>query len=573
MYESFHIANLFYDMNETPKHAKDPVFYIISTSWFNRWKKYVNFDYFMSNTEKYLKLNYLPSRPESSLNENYLNNIDEQIKNELQKYFDNFFINDNSDNYPGVVSNKELIYDKMTHYVNFDKPDSSLNYNMIDNLENGNDYFIVTRDIWKYFKAVYGGKEIKRYRVSSSANPSNEILIESKLKTLSLILIKPKTEDSSSTNTSETQYHNSNGFPYSIEKPKYVFVSRKASLYDFKKQVIEMFSFLKHVKEKDVRFWVIEPKYTYETLVDYVNEKYNRKTNPRVILPALSLDLLSSRVRFEDLEDIISNKLIVMEYIEPNKTHFPFKSQHLNDFSKEFQDDILDISRGKKHNPNIFSLYDHLIFNANENSSNTLFYIKNFFKTKYSLERLPRLQNDELNSILLRICDTMNENDKINFNEEISCLRDNMDLIFDKSDLLLKLGFAYSTNFEVNKKTNLLSSQNEKKETKLRQDLILKKRERAKILEHLNAHKKETKQPDIIPKQFQNDEIDLTEEKEEEKCTYCGKVIEEDEYVICSKCNKAKYCNSFCLNKDLRFHIKNCTNIIKDNKASVGENN
>ena len=54
MYESFHIANLFYDMNETPKHSKDPVFYIISTSWFNRWKKYVNFDYYMSNTDKIL---------------------------------------------------------------------------------------------------------------------------------------------------------------------------------------------------------------------------------------------------------------------------------------------------------------------------------------------------------------------------------------------------------------------------------------------------------------------------------------------------------------------------------------
>ena len=80
MYEAFYIANLFYDLNETSKHQNDKSFYILSTSWFEKWKKYVY-------------------------------NIDE-------KY----------------------IY--------------------------GRDYLIVTRDIWKFFQCIYGGKEIRRYNLN-----------------------------------------------------------------------------------------------------------------------------------------------------------------------------------------------------------------------------------------------------------------------------------------------------------------------------------------------------------------------------------------------------------------------
>lgn len=582
MYESFHIANLFYDMNETPKHSKDPVFYIISTSWFNRWKKYVNFDYYMSNTDKYLKLNTLPERPNSeSPSDNYIKNLDEKIRHELDKYFDNFFLNDNAECYPGVVSNKELIYDKMTHYVNFDRPESSMNYNMLDNLENGNDYFIVTREIWKYFKAVYGGKEIKRYRVVSSASKPlpNEILIESKLKTINMIIIKQKTDDSS-TNNHDNKNINDSSFPYTVEKPKFIFISRKATLYDFKKQVIEMFSFLKHIKEKNIRFWVLEPKYSYDEFVDFLNEKYNKKSNPRVTIPALSLELFSSKVKFEELEEIISNKLMVMEFIDTNKTHFPFKSQHLSDFSKEFQGDIIAISKGNRKSSNeAINYYDHLTFNLNVVQENTLFYIKKFFKTKYMLNSITKIPNNELNSVLLRICDISNENDRIEFNKEISCLRENMDLIFDKSDLLLKLGYAYSNNLEIINKNNHKKPYNGTGETKLRQDLILKKRERTKILEQLTGKHKKEKEQITQSKKEENkkiEHIDLTEEKEEEdkeeeKCTYCGKTIEEDEFIMCNKCNNAKYCNNYCMNKDLRFHIKNCNNIIKDNNIS-GDN-
>ena len=72
MYEAFYIANLFYDLNETSKHQNDKSFYILSRSWFEKWKKYVNFDKYMYFHSKYLSINSLPIRPrEAPLKETF----------------------------------------------------------------------------------------------------------------------------------------------------------------------------------------------------------------------------------------------------------------------------------------------------------------------------------------------------------------------------------------------------------------------------------------------------------------------------------------------------------------------
>ena len=52
-------------------------------------------------------------------------------------------------------------------------------------------------------------------------------------------------------------------------------------------------------------------------------------------------------------------------------------------------------------------------------------------------------------------------------------------------------------------------------------------------------------------------------EEENQFCSYCEKELEQD-FVICDKCGKAKYCNIICKNKDNRFHIKTCNNDVNN---------
>lgn len=58
MMESFYIANKFKEFNE--KEFKDDDYpmkvYIINTKWFEQWKKYTNYDYYISNIDVYHKL-------------------------------------------------------------------------------------------------------------------------------------------------------------------------------------------------------------------------------------------------------------------------------------------------------------------------------------------------------------------------------------------------------------------------------------------------------------------------------------------------------------------------------------
>ena len=580
MNESFHIGNLFYAMNQTSKHAKDPVFYIISATWFEKWKTYVNFDYYMNNSKLFMNLNSLPNRPDNMPSESYVTSLTQDIQDEVNKYFEKYFIADNSEHYPGMVTNKDLLYDKMTHYVNFDKPDSSMNYNIQNQLICGNDYFIVTRDIWKYFRAVYGGKEIKRYRISSSSsNNANEILIESKLKNLNLIIIKSKVDDHHNHNHNGDDYYAA-AFPFSIEKPKNVFVSRRSTLSDFKKQIIDMFSFLKHVHDKDIRFWLLNQEYTsHSAFSNYVNETYDKRLNPRISLPGFNLELLNPKVKLEEIDDMLSNRLIIMEYIDSNHSHFPFKTQHLSDFSREFQDEIKAISKGKKRlNRNCYTFYDKLkIENDTQIDRTHLFDIKKFFKDKYMIDTISKIPTDDINKVLLRICDVSNENDRVEFENEITSLRDNMDLIFEQKELMQKLGFVYSTelNTFVSRKsltrTNA-SGSGSGTEKRLRQDIILKKRERTKIMQQLLG-KTKTNSPNERKKHGKRGcegDIEMDEDDEWDKCGFCSKDIclKWEEVTKCKGCGDVFYCSNSCLNKDLRFHIKTCNNINENNNSN-----
>lgn len=176
MFEAFYIANLFYLNNKTNWNAFDDEYYIIPTSWFNRWKYYVNYDYLMAKTENFLKLNNLNENKE----ENYFETIDANIKPELNHFLQNFFISNNSEHFPGKINTKDLLYPEGSFFFNFNNKKSHLNYNINEKYENLKDYFIVNKPIWSFFKKVYGGKEIKRYSIPLS--PNNEFVVEILLK-------------------------------------------------------------------------------------------------------------------------------------------------------------------------------------------------------------------------------------------------------------------------------------------------------------------------------------------------------------------------------------------------------
>ena len=254
MYEAFYVANLFYDMNETSKHKNDKCFYIISNSWFEKWKKYVNFDKYMYFHSKYLSINSLPIRPPEAPSKEIFDKLKKnpKIKENLNKYFNSLFLTDNSDNYPGSITNKFLLYDKKSSYYNFENRESNYNYNIDEKYIYGRDYLVVTRDIWKFFQYIYGGKEIRRYNLNrelftqqpinissyqnnlKNSNPQIlEILVEAKLKTLNIIIIRSNFKLDS---------RNQKIIPFTVDSPRYLYVSHKFSIRKINEKIKEMIS-------------------------------------------------------------------------------------------------------------------------------------------------------------------------------------------------------------------------------------------------------------------------------------------------------------------------------------------
>jgi hypothetical protein len=65
------------------------------------------------------------------------------------------------------------------------------------------------------------------------------------------------------------------------------------------------------------------------------------------------------------------------------------------------------------------------------------------------------------------------------------------------------------------------------------------------------------KEVGIIEKYNKNFELEIDDHEENFFCNYCEKNLDQD-FIICDKCRKVKYCNIICKNKDNRFHSKNC---------------
>ena len=595
MYEAFYVANLFYDMNETSKHKNDKCFYIISNSWFEKWKKYVNFDKYMYFHSKYLSINSLPIRPPEAPSKEIFDKLKKnpKIKENLNKYFNSLFLTDNSDNYPGSITNKFLLYDKKSSYYNFENRESNYNYNIDEKYIYGRDYLVVTRDIWKFFQYIYGGKEIRRYNLNrelftqqpinissyqnnlKNSNPQIlEILVEAKLKTLNIIIIRSNFKLDS---------RNQKIIPFTVDSPRYLYVSHKFSIRKIKEKIKEMISNFKGKNSDELRLWILKDK-TYQHFVDDLNKDFKNNIYLELKFPGVSLDIFGQNTKIEDLGDSILNNVIIVVESKINMglkgdERYIFKKESLEDRSEHFKDYVIKIRDGKNLNDdNIIeykkTLYEHIKFkNVPSGYSKDNFLIKNYFTQKYQLDKISKMIDEDVNSFIEKISDYNNEkNSKLKdlFVNEVYTLKENMDLIIDESELIANVEGINSNLFhkEKKQKKDMITKKRKRKQSEEENEKITikKKKEENKDLninEENNINSKEIKSNEIDEQNKEIEDCENMNEEENQFCSYCEKELEQD-FVICDKCGKAKYCNIICKNKDNRFHIKTCNNDVNN---------
>ena len=595
MYEAFYVANLFYDMNETSKHKNDKCFYIISNSWFEKWKKYVNFDKYMYFHSKYLSINSLPIRPPEAPSKEIFDKLKKnpKIKENLNKYFNSLFLTDNSDNYPGSITNKFLLYDKKSSYYNFENRESNYNYNIDEKYIYGRDYLVVTRDIWKFFQYIYGGKEIRRYNLNrelftqqpinissyqnnlKNSNPQIlEILVEAKLKTLNIIIIRSNFKLDS---------RNQKIIPFTVDSPRYLYVSHKFSIRKIKEKIKEMISNFKGKNSDELRLWILKDK-TYQHFVDDLNKDFKNNIYLELKFPGVSLDIFGQNTKIEDLGDSILNNVIIVVESKINMglkgdERYIFKKESLEDRSEHFKDYVIKIRDGKNLNDdNIIeykkTLYEHIKFkNVPSGYSKDNFIIKNYFTQKYQLDKISKMIDEDVNSFIEKISDYNNEkNSKLKdlFVNEVYTLKENMDLIIDESELIANVEGINSNLFhkEKKQKKDMITKKRKRKQSEEENEIITikKKKEENKDLninEENNINSKEIKSNEIDEQNKEIEDCENMNEEENQFCSYCEKELEQD-FVICDKCGKAKYCNIICKNKDNRFHIKTCNNDVNN---------
>ena len=595
MYEAFYVANLFYDMNETSKHKNDKCFYIISNSWFEKWKKYVNFDKYMYFHSKYLSINSLPIRPPEAPSKEIFDKLKKnpKIKENLNKYFNSLFLTDNSDNYPGSITNKFLLYDKKSSYYNFENRESNYNYNIDEKYIYGRDYLVVTRDIWKFFQYIYGGKEIRRYNLNrelftqqpinissyqnnlKNSNPQIlEILVEAKLKTLNIIIIRSNFKLDS---------RNQKIIPFTVDSPRYLYVSHKFSIRKIKEKIKEMISNFKGKNSDELRLWILKDK-TYQHFLDDLNKDFKNNIYLELKFPGVSLDIFGQNTKIEDLGDSILNNVIIVVESKINMglkgdERYIFKKESLEDRSEHFKDYVIKIRDGKNLNDdNIIeykkTLYEHIKFkNVPSGYSKDNFIIKNYFTQKYQLDKISKMIDEDVNSFIEKISDYKNEkNSKLKdlFVNEVYTLKENMDLIIDESELIANVEGINSNLFhkEKKQKKDMITKKRKRKQSEEENEIITikKKKEENKDLninEENNINSKEIKSNEIDEQNKEIEDCENMNEEENQFCSYCEKELEQD-FVICDKCGKAKYCNIICKNKDNRFHIKTCNNDVNN---------
>ena len=544
MYEAFYISNLFYEMHNTQSHLKDPYFYIISSDWLIKWKKYVNFDFYTNENgwKNFIKLNILPFRPKDiiSQKENYLKYIKDDTKAKIYKYFDSIFLSDNSQFYPGYINNKKLLIDRglKDTYINRNQLQSNYNYNLIDKCIFKENYIWVTEDIWKYFYCIYGGFEIRRHNLNliykNKVDIKDEIILEPKLKIINLIV-----------------FHYNKNYNYKIDPPKYFYISHTLTIFQMKEKLSDIFTYIKKLNLNNIHLWVLDEKMNDNNFYEYVWN--NRKFNGGIDFPGISLDIFNQNLYLEELNEKIikNNSILVLEipfFYSYNNISFFFKEPQFNNYSDDLKLLCIKINNNNNNNSIIDfkkPYYDHLSLDIINNEfiiNIKLFLIKKFFWNKYILDKIKQCPCYEMYMHLERIINNFKDKNILNiFNEEIKDFRKNMDLVFDKTFLAKNIDNLYLNEFENinNIEFDYEINHNNKKD---RNDIIL-------------LNKKKIRENN--EESYNEDEIDNISWY---SCGFCKKNLDQKNFVVCSFCLRKKYCNNICRNNDIENHLKYCGN-------------
>lgn len=278
-YEALYIANLFFIMNKTNWKSLDDSYYIISSEWFNKWKKYTDYDYYISKSSLILNCrNQNNTNTDVNSNRKYFENTEDFIIKELGNEFETKYLSNNSALYPGEISNNNIIYDS---YQSLSYDTSEYNsVNIRNNLIDEEDFIVVTNDIWMYLYSVYGGITIKRYRINITPELS---VIETKLKELLV---------------SSTRIKNKR-----LERPKFLYMSRMKKIKDLKSAINDNYPYFnsgedilnydysekKHKKNKFVinknndslnsnnyRLWCLDSSISIESFEDYIKSNLKK---------------------------------------------------------------------------------------------------------------------------------------------------------------------------------------------------------------------------------------------------------------------------------------------------------
>ena len=536
MYEAFYISNLFYEMTQTNYHLKDTFFYLINLDWFQKWKKYVNYDFFTNtkNFQKFISINSLPFRPTYINNESYMNYINKNTKNKISDFFDKFFLSDNATLYPGYINNKKFLLDKYQNSTYLYNKNRENNFNVVDNIKYNKDYIWVTEDIWKYFYCIYGGFEIRRrnlninkkyYELYLNNNESfdNEknIILEKNFMTFNLIVFN----------------YNKN-YTYKIDPPKYLFVEHYATILDLKKKIKNIFLFLSKYNLEEIHLFYLNQNMNLNSFADYVQSHSNIKGE--MVFPGINLDFFDQNLPLEFIQErhfkINNNNNNIKNYLvleipflfwENKKKIYLFKHE-INYRQNELME-IVDYKINK-------SFYDKIELEPKEENNifvinEKLFLIKKYFYQKYYINKIYQCPKIELNIHLKKIIDNFNE-EQINkmFEAEINELRNNIDLIFDKTYLAENISGLYLSEFDTNNKNN---------ENKI---LLNKKRERVNNTDNDYI---------LLDKDCDSDEISWY------SCGFCNKTLNQ-KFVVCKFCMRKKYCDYFCRTNDVEKHLKHC---------------
>lgn len=123
---------------------------IISTKWFNKWKKF-SFFHILSGEK-----------------------IESDEGNEIEDSLDfgdetsgdgTPIISKNTKNWPGNIDVSDLLDNSEEILCDPDKIKSYCNYILKRNLEENKDFIIIPHNVFKYLHRIYGGEDLKRYVV------------------------------------------------------------------------------------------------------------------------------------------------------------------------------------------------------------------------------------------------------------------------------------------------------------------------------------------------------------------------------------------------------------------------